>query len=173
MGSSAISGESLLPDFLETVKIGAVARVINFPALMLQDEPAVTAMVIVQRARAPMLARRERDLPVALRKAFPPLQLDDAREAEVLGQIADAPRHHADFRTRQAAQRRLVEMIEMRMREQHQINPRQVPDFQAGTLDALQQEQPVRKIRINQNIQVRELDQKRGVANPGDGDLAV
>ena len=158
MGNSAISGVKPSPDVLEAVKIGAVARVINSPALILQDEPAVTAMVIVQRARAPVLAGREGDLPIALRKTLPPFQLDDACEAEVLGQIADAPRHHADFRTRQAAQRRFVEMIEVRMRQQHQINPRQVPDFQAGTLDALQEEQPVRKIRVNQNVQVRKLD---------------
>ena len=115
-------------------------------------------MLIVQRARAPVPAWRECDLPIALRKTLPPVQLDDAREAEVLGQIADAPRHHADFRRRQAAQRRFVEMIEMRVRQQHQINPRQVPNLEAGPLDAFQEEQPVRKVRINQNVQIRELD---------------
>ena len=95
------------------------------------------------------------------------------RKAEVLRQIADAPRHHADFRMRQSAQRRFVKMIEMRVRQQHQVNRRQVADFQAGTFDAFQEEQPVRKIRINQHVQVRELDQKRRVTDPGDGDLAA
>ena len=59
----------------------------------------------------------------------------------------------------------------MRVRQQHQINRRQVADFQPGALDALQQKQPVRKIRVNQHVQVRELDEKRRVADPGDGDL--
>ena len=111
--------------------------------------------------------------PVALRKTLPPIQLDDAGEAEVLRQIANAARHHADFGIRQTAQRWFVKMIEMRVREQHQINSRQILDFQPGAFDALQKKQPVRKIRINQNIQICELNQKRRVADPGDGDLAV
>ena len=69
--------------------------------------------------------------------------------------------------------RRFVKMIEMRVREQHQVNRRQVLDFQAGALDALQQKQPVRKIRVNQHVQVRELDQKRRVADPGNRHLAA
>ena len=108
-----------------------------------------------------------------LRKTFPPVQLDDAREAEVVREVADAARHDADFRMRQFAQRRLVKMIEVRVRQQHQINRRQIVDFQAGALDAFQQKKPVRKIRVNQHVQVRELDEKRRVADPGDGDLAV
>src|SRR5665213_1078317 len=80
-------------DFLEAVKIRAVARVINFPALMLQYKSAVAAMQIAQRPRAPMLARRERHLPVALRKTFPPFQLEYAREAEVAREVADAARN--------------------------------------------------------------------------------
>jgi hypothetical protein len=125
MGSSAISGESF-SDFLEAVEIRAVARVINFPALMLQHKSAVTAMLRRDGPRAPMLARRERHLPVALRKTFPMLQLDDAREAEIVREVADAARHHADFRMRQFAQRRLVKMIEVRVREQHEVNRRQI-----------------------------------------------
>src|ERR1017187_437499 len=52
-------------DFLEAVEKRAVARVINFPALMLQNETAVAAMLVVQRSRAPMFAGRERHLPIA------------------------------------------------------------------------------------------------------------
>ena len=57
-------------------------------------------------------------------------------EAEILREVADAPRHHADFRVRQPAQRRLVKMVEVRVRQQHQVNRRQVPDFQTGAPDA-------------------------------------
>ena len=56
-------------------------------------------------------------------------QLDDARETEIFRQIADAMRHDADFWMRQSAQRGFVKMIEVRVRQQHQINPRQVADF--------------------------------------------
>jgi len=60
----------------------------------------------------------------------------------------------------------------MRMRKEHEIDRREVPEFETGTLDPLQQEKPVRKIRIDQHIQVVELHQKRSMANPGDGHLA-
>jgi len=160
-----------LADFREAVEIRAVAGVVNFSSLMLQHESAVTAMLVVQCPRTPVRAGRERHLPVALRKSFPPVQLHDAGEAEVAREIADAPRHHADFRRRQPAQRRLVKMIEVRVREQNQINRRQIADAQAGALEPLQQEKPVREIRVHQHVQVRELDEKRRVADPGDGDL--
>ena len=88
-------------------------------------------------------------------------------------EVADAARHDADFRMRQLAQGRLVEMIEVRVRQQHHVNRRQVFDPEPRALDALQPEKPVRKIRINQHVQVRELDQEGGVADPGDGDFAM
>ena len=73
---------------------------------------------------------------------------------------------------RQPAKGRFVEMIEMRVRQQHHINRRQVFDLQTRPLDTFQQEKPVRKVRIDQDIQIGELEEKRGVANPGYGDLA-
>ena len=35
------------------------------------------------------------------------------------------------------------------------------------------QKKPVREVRVNEDVQIRELDQKGGVADPGDGDLPV
>ena len=64
-------------------------------------------------------------------------------------------------------------MIEVRVRQQNQIYRRQIFYLQPGALDAFQEKKPVRKIRVNQHVQVRELDEKRRVADPGDGDLAV
>ena len=130
-------------------------------------------MTVAQRACAPMFARRERHLPFRLGKTFPVIELDDARKTKVVCEVADAARHHADFRMRQFAQRRFVKMIEMRVRQQHHVNRRQILDFEAGALDPFQQKKPVREIGINQHVQVRELDQERGMADPGDGDLAV
>ena len=63
-------------------------------------------------------------------------------------------------------------MIKMRVSQQHHINRWQVLDLQARPLDTLQQEKPVRKVGINQDVEVGELEEKRGVANPGYGDLA-
>ena len=46
-------------------------------------------------------------------------------------------------------------------------------DFQSRAFNALKQEQPVGEIRINQNVQVSELNEKGGMADPGDGGLAI
>ena len=51
-------------------------------------------------------------------------------------------------------------MIVMRMREQNQIDGRQIFDAAAGTFDALQQKQPIREIGIDENIQIIELNQE-------------
>ena len=82
---------------------------------MFQHEPAVTPPMVAQDACAPVFGGSQGHLPVPLAKALPPLQLDYAAKSEVVGQVADAPRHDADFRVRQTAQRGLMEMIEMRV----------------------------------------------------------
>ena len=65
-----------------------------------------------------------------------------------------------------------MKVVEVGVREQDQVNGRQILDFQTGTLDTFQQKKPVRKIRVNQYVQVRELDEERCMADPGDGDFA-
>src|SRR6185503_2876249 len=102
--------------------------------------------------RAPMLAGREGDLPVAVRKTFPPVEFHDALEAEVAREVAHAPGHDANFWMRQFAERGFVEMIEVRVRQEHQVYGRQMLQAQAGALDAFQQKQPVRKIRVNEDV---------------------
>src|SRR5262249_52049839 len=60
-------------NFLEAVKVRAVASVINAAALVFENKSSITAMMIAQRARAPMFAWRESHLPSLVGKTFPPL----------------------------------------------------------------------------------------------------
>ena len=140
---------------------------------MLEQKTAIAAVVIPQNPRAPVLGGRQRDFPALMGKAFPPLQFDDAPEAQIPGQIAHAPRHNGDFRRVQPAQGGTMEMIEMGVGEQDQVNGRQVLDFQPGAPDALQKKKPVGEIRINQHVQIGELRQKGSVADPGQRRLAA
>src|SRR6266566_10107540 len=66
-----------------------------------------------------------------------------------------------------------MKMIEMSVREQNQVNRWQMTDLDSRPFDALEQEQPVGEIGIDQNVQITELNQKRGVTDPGDRHLAV
>ena len=63
-------------------------------------------------------------------------------------------------------------MIEMRVRQQHEIDWRQIINLQAGTLDTFQHEQPIGKVGVDQDIQVGELDQEGCMPDPGDGHFA-
>lgn len=165
-------GRDAAADFFEAVEVGAVAGVIDAAALVFQNESAVAAVLVAQGAGAPMFAGREGDGPVVVRETFPPFEFNDALEAEVQREVADAPGHDADFRMRQSANGWFVKMIEVRVREQDEVNRRQVLDFQAGAFDAFEKEKPVGEIRVDEDVQVGELHEERGVPDPGDGDFA-
>src|SRR5439155_146272 len=149
-----------------------VPGMIDAPALMLQDETAVAAVVVAEDASSPILAWRKGDRPATLRKAFPPFELDHAAEAKVVGQVAHAPRHYADFGMGQAAQGWFMKMIEVSMSQQYQINRGEVLDPQPGAFDAFEEEQPIGEIGIDQNIEISELHKEGSMANPSDCYLA-
>ena len=64
-------------------------------------------------------------------------------------------------------------MVVVRVREQDQVDRRQVLNAAARPFDAFQQKKPIGEVRINQDVQISELDQKRRVPNPGNSDLAL
>jgi hypothetical protein len=65
-----------------------------------------------------------------------------------------------------------MEVIEMRMRQEHEINRREISQFEAGAPQAFQEEQPVGEVGIDKDVEVRELDEERGMADPRDRNLA-
>jgi len=73
----------------------------------------------------------------------------------------------------QPPQARLVKMIEMRVGQQNSVNRRQILDPQPGPLDALEQKEPIRKVRVNKQVQIRELNKERCVPDPGQRHLPV
>lgn len=64
-----------------------------------------------------------------------------------------------------------MKMIEVRVREQHQIDRWQIFDLEPRAFDPFQQEYPVRKVGIYQDVQVVELRKERGVADPSQCNL--
>src|SRR5882672_6835359 len=84
-------------NFLEPVEIGAVSRVINPAALMLEQKTTVTTMIVAQYSCPPVLAGRQGHFPIPMRKAFPPFQFHYPPKAQIVSQVAHAPGHHPDF----------------------------------------------------------------------------
>ena len=63
-------------------------------------------------------------------------------------------------------------MIEMRMRHEYEVNRRQVLDFEAGPFQSFDDLEPFRPNRIDQDVDLVRLDEKRSVPDPGNADLA-
>ena len=60
----------------------------------------------------------------------------------------------------------------MRVRNENEIDLRKIVDFATGASETFHEKNPVSEIGINQEIQIGELAEERGVADPGDGDLS-
>src|SRR5205823_2254691 len=146
-------------DFLEAFVIGAVTRVENAAALVIEEEPAEASFFIAKMLPAPMMARRECHAPILVLETFPPMQLDHAFEAESICKLCHAPRHDGDSRmTRQFADRWAMKMIVMRVRNQDQIDLRKAFDLQSRVTKPFEKKNPIGEIGIHQNVQIRELN---------------
>ena len=64
-------------------------------------------------------------------------------------------------------------MVVVRMREEDQVDRRQVLKPATRAFDAFQQKKPIGEIWVYQHVQIAELHQKRGVTNPCDGHFTV
>src|SRR5579859_6530740 len=105
----------------------------------------------------------------------PPVQLDHVTKAKVRDQVENMFRHNDGGRGApklpgvldQRAQRRTVQVVEMRMGDEHQINRRQIPDPYSRLAQSFQYKQPAREIRVDDNVLATHLDKKTGMANEG------
>ncbi|SPE45429.1 hypothetical protein SBA7_820031 [Candidatus Sulfotelmatobacter sp. SbA7] len=90
-------------------------------------------------------------------------------------------RHHDHRRRRSPTpsllhnrpQRWPVQVVEMRVRDQHQVNGWQIAQLYARLSQALQHEQPARKIGIDNYILPAHLDEETGVANESYSQFSV
>ena len=101
------------------------------------------------------------------------------RESKVFHEILHAARHD-DFRSPagqpsrkpdDSPERRQIEMIHMRMGEQDEIDRRQILQQHAGMTLTAQQNQSLRKHRIDQHLAPIDLQEERGVPDKGHSQL--
>ena len=86
-----------LRDIVLTAAVGWIAGRLHEPMMGIALFAGLVALMIMQRPRAPMLARHQRDFPISLLIALPPFQLDDVLEPQPFRERGHAPRHHAQF----------------------------------------------------------------------------
>jgi hypothetical protein len=66
-----------------------------------------------------------------------------------------------------------MEVIEVRVRQEDEVDRRKIGEFQSRSPQPLQEKQPIGKVRIDQDVEIRELNQEGGMTDPRDGDLSV
>src|SRR6185312_6485934 len=122
-----------------------------------------------------------RDRQVAMPVTVPPFQLDHIAKAKVSHQIEHMLWHDNGGRGApklfcvldQRPQRRSMQVVEVRMSDEHEIDWRQVPESNSRLSQSLQHKKPAREIGIDQDILATHLQEKAGVSNESHTHLAI
>jgi hypothetical protein len=64
-----------------------------------------------------------------------------------------------------------VKVIEMGMGDQNKVNRGEVVMSQSGVAESSNNEEPVGPVRVDENVCLSGLNEKRGMADPGDTEL--
>jgi len=81
-------------------------------------------------------------------------------KTQVMDQVSDPHGDNNGLIRRNSSQRAPVEVIEMRVRNQHKINRRQMMNFEAWLFQPLDHLEPLRPNRIDQDIYLMRLNKK-------------
>ena len=109
-------------------------------------------MQIVQETRAPMVTGRERNSDRTELDRLPVVELVHDVETEIVHQISHADRHDDRLIRRHLPQCAPIEMIEMRVGHENEIDRRQMMNFKARLLQALDHFEPLRPVWIDEQI---------------------
>jgi len=93
-------------------------------------------------------------------------------KSEIVDQVPHARWNHDWLVRSYSPQRAPIEMIKMRMRYEDKVNRRQMMNFEARLFQSFDDLEPFRPNRIDQDVYLVRLDEKGGVTDPGNADLA-
>jgi hypothetical protein len=160
-----------LADLFESLKVSGVAAVKNRPSCVFDKKAAESSMAIVENSRSPMTRGGEGDLECSMFKTLPMAQLVDAIKSESMDETADVLRNRDRLIARDRAKCAAVEMIEMGVRDQNQVDGGKVAKRDSGMFDALDDLQPLRPIRVDEDTVLGSLNKEGGVPDPRHANL--
>ena len=160
MGSNAQFDTEAVTNFFEAREISCVATMKNRSAIRRDDEPTEIAVQIRKKPSAPVMTRRERNLERPKFDGLPVIEFVHDVKPEIVHQVSHARRNNDRLVGRDAPQRAPVEVIKMRMGHQDEINRRQMMDFEARLFQSLDDLEPFRPDRIDQDVDLVRLDEK-------------
>ena len=144
---------------------------VNRPSADIQDIAPVAAMVIGHLSRAPVFGRNKRDGRPGETEPFPPFHFVDFLEAKTVHQISHPGWNDDGLVGRDLPEAATVKVIEMGMGDQNKVDRGQVVLRQAGMAEPANHEKPVGPVRVDENVGLRGLNEKGGMADPGDAKL--
>jgi hypothetical protein len=178
-GQQGNLGFQFFADGLEAVEVSSVARVIYGLATAFDDVSAVAAMGVAKDTRAPVFAGGHSYLEVQDVELLPPREAVDVGEAEALDQVFDAAGDD-DFRgvaglptrgTNDLAEGCHVEVIHVRVREEDEIDGRELCDQDAGAALATKQNQAFGKDGVHEDSAAVDLEEEGGVPDECDSQV--
>ena len=144
----------------------------NRAAVRRDHKPTEIAMQISKEPGSPMVTWRKRNLERPEFDSLPVIEFMDDVKSEIVHQVSHARWNHNRLIGSYAPQRTPIEVIKMCMCHEHEVNGRQMMDFEARLFQSFDNLEPFRPNRIDQDIDLVRLDEKRGMTDPGNADLA-
>jgi len=118
-----------------------------------------------------VVTRRKRNLERPEFDGLPVVEFVHDVKPEIVDQVSHAGWDHDWLVRSYTPQRAPIEVIKMRMRHKYEVNERQMMDFETRLFQSFDDLEPFRPNRIDQDVYLVRLNQKRGVADPRNADL--
>ena len=135
-------------------------------AFRTKDEPAESAMDVVNEAGAPMAGGSEDDFEIARIEGVPFADLVDVAKAPAPDQAAQAVWDDDRLALADRFERRHVEVIVMGVGDENEVDRREFVQRETGPARALDHTQPHCPVGIDQDVAPGHLDEKRGMPDP-------
>lgn len=164
-------GSAAGPNFFEPIEVGGIAAVIDGTVSVSDEVASIASVRVGNFAGTPMFGGCESDLGLAEGEGFPPIHFLDPFETEIVNKVADAAWDDDGLAGGYFAQAAAVKVIEMGVGDEDEIDIWEVIKRNAGMFLAPDDPEPIGPIRIDQNIESRGLNKKRGVPDPGQAEL--
>src|SRR6266478_8655893 len=129
-------------------------------------------MQIRQETGAPVVTGGERNLKRPEFDRLPVIELVHNMKAQIMDEVSYAHRYNNRLIRRNASQCAPVEVIEVGMRDEDKINRRQMMNFETWLFQPLDYLEPFRPNRVDQDVHLVSLNEKRCVADPRDAYFA-
>lgn len=137
----------------------------------IDDVAAVTPVQVGHLAGAPVFGGDESDGRARKPQAFPPFHFVHFFKAQTVDQIANTVRDDNGLVGGNPAQTLAVEMIEMGVGDKNQVDVGQMMMRETGMAQSADHQEPIGPVGVDQDIAVGSLNQKGGMADPGEANL--